>query len=728
MKYILLTVILIIIKINLISLSNVKLDGFIKKPYKIYNFTNIIEEFDDQTLFDKNCPSINTEENKKLSGCKCKLNTIVCMNANLLQKFPIFKFPNGNIIKTNWSLNLKCKNFTILNNIYQNVYALKSIHLIDLSFDNEDDSVCQSSNKHRLRLHKIDFRNFTEICNKNDSIRIEELILRNNNINEAYFNLSNMIIENIHLEFNNLTKILKKEVDFDQLQTKFINISFNNIKDFDESILYSKLKSIDISHNKLKSFIKMNEKNNAISKLIHLNLSQNSFYKIPFNRETTLTSLQTLNLSSNYINEIDKFNFINFPKLKYLYLEKNLISIIHENSFQHLTNLEVLDLSSNLIKNLTSTFLFESQIFNLKFLNINFNLIETLSLNTLKYLQNCKYLHLSNNKLTTITNYTFGYMKSLIEIDLAFNSIQNIDAEAFNIHKYSYLGPGLLEKIDLSTNYIETLPTNLFQYLINLRYLLLNKNMIKTLDTKLFEKVNSLIHLDLSLNSISNLSFLLNENFKNLKYLKLSNNLIKSIPNRQFKYLRSLRYLDLSSNKINKINDCSFYDLKDSIRKLILNYNFISTINACAFTHGFKQIRFLHLLFNPINCTANCNFFHILFNEPYALSYLGDECLVNNLDFSMLSCSFGEYENISSTCEKREHCDKIEFYTDDVDNNSFDVIAAEELLSNENKIKNEVKSIDENETIQKDFTISISNQNSLHNFLLTFSIFYLIIS
>jgi Leucine-rich repeat (LRR) protein len=730
MKTMILLIIIILSEICKLSLSFIKFE--IKKPYKYYNFVNKIEEPDDQLSFDKTCPSIYINETNKLRECSCNThNSIVrssMIKCNLMEQFPFFKFSNKSLHSTNelpgeWNIDFKCNNITTLTNIYKNIYELKSIKSLDLSYD--ENIICHSPaindgyRKHRARLKKIDFHNYTDNCNKNDSVKIEHLRLENNYINEIHINLSNLIIENIHLQFNNLTLLTNNQVNFNYIETTFINISYNLIQDFDEDILYSNLKSIDLSHNKLQNITKTQHNLKYKSaRLKHLNLSHNLFHNIPFNNETNLTSLQLLNLSSNFITKIDKNNFLNFPQLKFLYLDKNQISSILESSFKYLNNLELLDLSSNLIKNLTSMYLFQSQIFNLKYLNLNLNFIESLNSNTLKYLQNCMRLFISNNKLVKLQNYTFGYMKSLIEIDLSGNLIQTIDVEAFNIHKYSYLGPGLIEKLDLSSNLITTLPPNLFQYLTNLRYLLLNKNMIKTLDTSIFNSIHSLIHFDLSLNSIVNLNFLLNENLKSVKYLKLSNNFINQIPNNQFIYFKQLRQLDLSSNQIRTINDCSFYHLKDTIRKIILNYNLIHFINSCAFQFDFKHIRFLHLLNNPINCTANCHFYNILQNRPYALNYYGNECSANNFDFSVLNCTNEHYTNITLTCQKRNTCMDYKYGDSIGEANDMVETLAEEHSSNDYKLKNEFKSVQENLTIES--VLNISNQINLY-----FSLIYI---
>ncbi len=68
------------------------------------------------------------------------------------------------------------------------------------------------------------------------------LRLESNYISEIHLKISNLIVENIHLQFNNLTRFTNNQVNFNYIEPTFINTSYNLIQDFDEDILYSKFK------------------------------------------------------------------------------------------------------------------------------------------------------------------------------------------------------------------------------------------------------------------------------------------------------------------------------------------------------------------------------------------------------------------------------------------------------------------------------------------------------
>ena len=187
-------------------------------------------------------------------------------------------------------------------------------------------------------------------------------------------------------------------------------------------------------------------------------------------------------------------------------------------------------------------------------------------------------------------------------------------------------GPGLIEKIDLSSNRLTVLNSNLFSYLVNLRYLMLNNNLLKSIHPDTFNKVNLLITLDLSMNSLGDfdLRFLTTSDFAQLRNLKLSHNKLTIIQPSQFICLSSLTTLDLSSNKIRKISDCAFHGLQFTIKNLLLNYNLINQINSCAFSLEFSTLRFVQIIRNPLNCSNNCEFFFTVYKQPYSIDYKGN--------------------------------------------------------------------------------------------------------
>lgn len=192
-------------------------------------------------------------------------------------------------------------------------------------------------------------------------------------------------------------------------------------------------------------------------------------------------------------------------------------------------------------------------------------------------------------------------------------------------------GPGLVEKIDLSSNRLTVLKPKLFSYLVNLRYLMLNNNLLKTIHPDAFSKVNTILTLDLSMNYLGDfdLKFLSTSDFTQLRNLKLSHNKITIIQPSQFICLSSLTTLDLSSNQIRQISDCAFHGLQFTIKNLLLNYNLINQVNPCAFSLEFNSLRFVQIVHNPLNCSNNCEFFFTVYKQPYSIDYKGNSLILS---------------------------------------------------------------------------------------------------
>ena len=218
------------------------------------------------------------------------------------------------------------------------------------------------------------------------------------------------------------------------------------------------------------------------------------------------------------------------------------------------------------------------------------------------------------------------------------------------------IGPGLIEKIDLSNNRLTTLKSNIFSYLTNLRYILLNNNLLKHIEKDAFVGVNFLVSLDLGLNKLSDhdLTFLSHANFSKLRHLKLSHNHLTYIKASQFVCMGSLSTLDLSSNQISHLSDCAFHGLQATIKKLLLNYNLLTRINSCAFSLEFNNLRFVEVIHNPINCSNNCEFFFTVYKPPYSIDYKGIECIDASFNNQKIPvCSQFHYEHIHRRCQKR---------------------------------------------------------------------------
>lgn len=192
----------------------------------------------------------------------------------------------------------------------------------------------------------------------------------------------------------------------------------------------------------------------------------------------------------------------------------------------------------------------------------------------------------------------FNQARHLKYLSLRNNSI-------YFIHKKAFYGAKSLTEIDLSFNFIEELDPMLFQHLTSLTTLILRGNSIQLITGVPFVVSNSIQHLDIGqcglksiprgiLYGLKRLKYLsidgnllktlkYNSLPKGLKSLNLSQNLIVNVPSEVLSSLSNLRRISLGGNPINCT--CSLMNLQDwlSGRGVIFDDNVI-----CALPHEYS--------------------------------------------------------------------------------------------------------------------------------------------
>jgi Leucine-rich repeat (LRR) protein len=602
-----------------------------------------------------------------------------------------------------WNIDLKCRNFSTFKS-FQQFLNLNYIEILDLSstgsarnnkckyYDEKLNKVRSLTDSDKVNYlyqigelyqedDDIDIDKIEDSNQKIQNLTIKHLDLGSNRIKMPYLNRKrfslkqNQIvsIDSLSLANNFIEKLIIENVDLCSFKISKLNLSSNKLYDLDISFLII-LTQLDLNKNNLTTFLidylnndliehssncnNINKifKNNynetvLISNLKYLDLSYNNLAALPFGyiENVRFIHLESFDATFNLIRLIKFNDFYQFNNLIYLYLYGNKIERIENDSFSTLISLKYLDMSMNHLVEIPDTlFKFTNRI---EILKINSNYLKEIPRESLKYLTSVKYLYLNDNEFKKVSNFSFGYMLNLLELYLANNRIESIDTKAFFIDDRSFVGPGLLEKLDLSHNLLETLNSSIFSYLTNLRYLIISNNLIKRIDFNSFYGINYLITLDLTMNQLSKIDFLQNKNFSYMRYLKLAHNNLEYINGNSFYNLKSLKQLDLSSNKIRGLADCAFNGIQDTIKKITLNYNQIRLINSCAFMLGFRNMRLIQVLHNPLNCTNNCEFFYSIYNPPYSISYEGTECI--NGAVSGLNCNLMQYQRINHECRRR---------------------------------------------------------------------------
>ena len=194
-------------------------------------------------------------------------------------------------------------------------------------------------------------------------------------------------------------------------------------------------------------------------------------------------------------------------------------------------------------------------------------------------------MDLSYNNISDISHFADSKLISLINLDLSYNDIYDIECLGLktNFNK--------LEVLNLSNNKIseiKALTEN--DKLIYLKKLYLNNNNISNVSCLSDSKFSNLLELDLSFNKIENIDFIeLNMSLNSIEKIDLSNNQIIKLVKIN---LKSIKYLNLLNNHIiDGINDftktiANLYGklilekLKDNSIRFDYNENFTKFVNS----------------------------------------------------------------------------------------------------------------------------------------------------
>lgn len=116
--------------------------------------------------------------------------------------------------------------------------------------------------------------------------------------------------------------------------------------------------------------------------------------------------------------------------------------------------------------------------------------------------------------------------------------------------------------MDLEKNQIESIASNSFEDLRQLKYLELAGNQIKTIDPQWFVSLSNLEKLLLNENKIEHLDENVFDNLPNLVTILLDNNQLKTIPLNLLKNKNKLKWFGLSFNQIQIANYVTFDQLE----------------------------------------------------------------------------------------------------------------------------------------------------------------------
>ena len=303
---------------------------------------------------------------------------------------------------------------------------------------------------------------------------------------------------------------------------------------------------------------------------------------LPVQAIQELTELTELDISGTGITHIYAQTFSPLYKLMNLHITYNdYLTTIDSGAFDELYDtLEFLFLGNNGLQSLVS--LSASNWQKLTQLNLQHNPIGTFQASDFSTLgSKVKYLNLDSCKLTSITRSMFNNLRGLHTLVLSNNEIQNVPASVFQ---------DIIELTELRLNkqkYAMTLNDNSFSGIeTTLNHLIINENNIdKPTFWRLIDKLPNLLELNAG---------------------KLN---LQTIPDKAFKNNDKITILDLESNGISTLQEGSFYRLRDSLEVLTLTSNSITTISKCVF-NGFTRLHQLHLSDNQLDCDCSLRWLH----------------------------------------------------------------------------------------------------------------------
>lgn len=160
-------------------------------------------------------------------------------------------------------------------------------------------------------------------------------------------------------------------------------------------------------------------------------------------------------------------------------------------------------------------------------------------------------LDLSSNILSTLTSNVFRGMGNLVNLNISENNVELINDSAFF---------GLsLDKLLLNSNKLTQLWRSSFRGVQRIAYLDFSSNEISRIETGAFDSFNEFIFvLDLTRNKLTKLQYGMVRELKSLQVLRLAHNEIDEVVNTAMKDLTNLQELDIGKNKFTVIDAKDF--------------------------------------------------------------------------------------------------------------------------------------------------------------------------
>lgn len=362
---------------------------------------------------------------------------------------------------------------------------------------------------------------------------------------EVILDLSNRSLTELNVNFFTNHKLITR-----------VQLNNNHLLSFEDKVLSEliSLQELNLSKNAL-SFVSFNKSQN----LQVLDLSHNNLTELP--PLTNLGALRVLNVSWNEINSLNWLTGLN--NLVHLDLSHNILLTLGERALAAVSSLQQLSLSSNHLNSLEARSL--DGLSKLQRLDLSGNELAEIAPGSFAPLVGLAELSLADNRLPAPLQSEFmvlvGSGHRLRTVDASRAGLQHVPAALTRSVRSLALSGNLvtgircgdldsyplLQRLDLSENYISDLEEDALGRLEMLRELFLSGNQLHNIPRSL---PSGLTALYLQRNSITRLKRGDLLGLGGLKELHLRETNLESIEEGAFAPMQSLHTLDLSGNPL----------------------------------------------------------------------------------------------------------------------------------------------------------------------------------
>ncbi|XP_029955817.1 toll-like receptor 22 isoform X2 [Salarias fasciatus] len=312
--------------------------------------------------------------------------------------------------------------------------------------------------------------------------------------------------------------------------------------------------------------------------LRQLNLYQNPIVHLRDCLFKDLQQLSTLKLQTSSLTTLNGAFKKRLPNLKNLSLNGNKITSINSEEFRGLTSLQNLSLHSNQIKKLNKrSFAGLTSLANLK-LQQNEITEKQLETGAFDGLINLKRLDLTENKIK--------YKSSSTRKSPPFSDLPRLEELSVGLQGkrgWSYLPQNFLQGLSnlLSLNCrnmrLKSLRKDIFNFTPQLENLDINSNTLSDLSSELFSPIGNLKSLYLSRNYLKSLDFFTHANLSKLEFLQARMNQYSVFREEVIRSLPALVYVDIKGNSFTCDCDNEWFIqwvINDTQTQVVDAYNF----------------------------------------------------------------------------------------------------------------------------------------------------------